>query len=70
MPFARTLAFRHFDVFRGGPDDEGAFVQFSVPVEEGMVVLDALHWIQANEAPTWRCAGTARRRSAAPAAPR
>ena len=52
MPFARTLAFRHFDVFRGGPDDEGAFVQFSVPVEEGMVVLDALHWIQANEAPS------------------
>ena len=59
MPFARTLAFRHFDVFRGGPDDEGAYVQFSVPVEEGMVVLDALHWIQANEAPDlavrWNC---------------
>ena len=31
MPFARTLAFRHFDVFRGGPDEEGAFVEFSVP---------------------------------------
>ncbi len=59
MPFARTLAFRHFDVFRGGPDDEGAFVEYSVPVEEGMVVLDALHWIQANEAPDlavrWNC---------------
>jgi succinate dehydrogenase / fumarate reductase iron-sulfur subunit len=59
MPFARTLAFRHFDVFRGGPDDDGAFVQFSVPVVEGMVVLDALHWIQANEAPDlavrWNC---------------
>src|SRR4026207_2083113 len=59
MPFARTLAFRHFDVFRGGPDEEGAFVEFSVPVEEGMVVLDALHWIQANGAPDlavrWNC---------------
>jgi succinate dehydrogenase / fumarate reductase iron-sulfur subunit len=59
MPFARTIAFRHFDVFRGGPDDEGALVQYSVPFEEGMVVLDALHWIQANEAPDlavrWNC---------------
>ncbi|HEX5579486.1 MAG TPA: succinate dehydrogenase/fumarate reductase iron-sulfur subunit [Candidatus Limnocylindria bacterium] len=59
MPFARTLAFRHFDVFRGGPEDEGSYQQFSVPVEEGMVVLDALHWIQANEAPDlavrWNC---------------
>ncbi len=59
MPFARTFAFRHFDVFRGGPDDEGGFVQYSVPFEEGMVVLDALHWIQAHEAPDlavrWNC---------------
>jgi succinate dehydrogenase / fumarate reductase iron-sulfur subunit len=59
MPFARTISFRHFDVFRGGPDDEGAYVQYSVPVGEGMVVLDALHWIQANAAPDlavrWNC---------------
>src|SRR6266545_296603 len=59
MPFARTFAFRHFDVFRGGPDDEGGFVQYSVPFEEGMVVLDALHWVQAHEAPDlavrWNC---------------
>jgi succinate dehydrogenase / fumarate reductase, iron-sulfur subunit len=59
MPFARTFAFRHFDVFRGGPEDEGAYVKYSVPVEEGMVVLDALHWIQANAAPDlavrWNC---------------
>jgi succinate dehydrogenase / fumarate reductase iron-sulfur subunit len=59
MPFAHTIAFRHFDVFRGGPDEEGAFVQYSVPVGEGMVVLDALHWIQANAAPDlavrWNC---------------
>ena len=29
MPFARTFAFRHFEVFRGGPEDEGAFVEYS-----------------------------------------
>jgi succinate dehydrogenase / fumarate reductase, iron-sulfur subunit len=59
MPFGRTFTFRHFSVYRGGPDDEGEYVQYSVPVEEGMVVLDALHWIQANEAPDlavrWNC---------------
>jgi succinate dehydrogenase / fumarate reductase iron-sulfur subunit len=60
MPALRTIAFfRHFRVFRGGPDDEGEYVEYSVPVEEGMVVLDALHWIQANEAPDlavrWNC---------------
>src|SRR5687767_15592491 len=59
MPFARTFSFRHFEVYRGGPDDEGTFARFSVPVEEGMVVLDALHWIQANAAPDlavrWNC---------------
>src|SRR5918992_6369152 len=51
MPIGRTINFRHFRVFRGGPDDEGEFVEYSVPVQEGMVVLDALHWIQANRAP-------------------
>jgi succinate dehydrogenase / fumarate reductase iron-sulfur subunit len=59
MPTARTLAFRFFEVFRGGPEDEGEYVEYAVPVEEGMVVLDALHWIQANEAPDlavrWNC---------------
>jgi len=59
MSTARTLAFRFVQVFRGGPEDEGEFVEYSVPVEEGMVVLDALHWIQANEAPDlavrWNC---------------
>jgi succinate dehydrogenase / fumarate reductase iron-sulfur subunit len=57
MPF--TMAFRHFQVYRGGPEDEGEYIEYSVPVEEGMVVLDALHWIQANEAPDlavrWNC---------------
>jgi succinate dehydrogenase / fumarate reductase iron-sulfur subunit len=59
MPVGRTYNFRHFSVFRGGPDEEGEYVEFSVPVEEGMVVLDALHWIQAHEAPDlavrWNC---------------
>ena len=49
----------HLSVFRGTPETEGEFVAFDVPVEEGMVVLDALHWIQANEAPDlavrWNC---------------
>ena len=49
----------HLSVFRGTPETEGEFVEFDVPVEEGMVVLDALHWIQAHEAPDlavrWNC---------------
>jgi succinate dehydrogenase / fumarate reductase iron-sulfur subunit len=46
-------------VFRGLPDEPGSFAEFDVPAEEGMVVLDALHWIQANGAPDlavrWNC---------------
>jgi succinate dehydrogenase / fumarate reductase, iron-sulfur subunit len=49
----------HLSVFRGTPTTEGTYAEFDVPVEEGMVVLDALHWIQANEAPDlavrWNC---------------
>ena len=49
----------HLSVFRGTPETEGEFVGYDVPVEEGMVVLDALHWIQANGAPDlavrWNC---------------
>jgi succinate dehydrogenase iron-sulfur subunit len=49
----------HLSVFRGTPDTDGEFVLYDVPVEEGMVVLDALHWIQANAAPDlavrWNC---------------
>jgi succinate dehydrogenase / fumarate reductase iron-sulfur subunit len=56
---ARVHRFRHLRVFRGGPDDEGELVEYTVPVQEGMVVLDALHWIQANSAPDlavrWNC---------------
>jgi succinate dehydrogenase / fumarate reductase iron-sulfur subunit len=46
-------------VFRGSAREEGSFAEFEVPVEEGMVVLDALHWIQAHVAPDlavrWNC---------------
>ena len=45
-------------VFRGGPDG-GRSVDYSVPVAPGMVVLDALHSIQAHQAPDlavrWNC---------------
>ena len=53
------MAEAHLSVFRGTPATPGEFVEFDVPVEDGMVVLDALHWIQAHEAPDlavrWNC---------------
>ena len=49
----------HLSVFRGTPSTTGTFAEFDVPAEEGMVVLDALHWIQGHEAPDlavrWNC---------------
>ena len=46
-------------VFRGEPGSPSHYEAFDVPVEEGMVVLDALHWIQGNGAPDlavrWNC---------------
>jgi succinate dehydrogenase / fumarate reductase, iron-sulfur subunit len=49
----------HLKVFRGEPGGPSRFDAFEVPVEEGMVVLDALHWIQGNGAPDlavrWNC---------------
>jgi succinate dehydrogenase / fumarate reductase iron-sulfur subunit len=49
----------HLRVFRGEPGARTHFDEFEVPVEEGMVVLDALHWIQGNAAPDlavrWNC---------------
>jgi succinate dehydrogenase / fumarate reductase iron-sulfur subunit len=46
-------------IFRGAARETGSFAEFEVPVEEGMVVLDALHWIQAHAAPDlavrWNC---------------
>src|SRR5215468_6017075 len=45
-------------VFRGDQQG-GTAVDYPVPTEEGMVVLDALHWIQAHLAPDlavrWNC---------------
>ena len=45
-------------VFRGGPEG-GEAVEYRVPIAPGMVVLDALHSIQAHQAPDlavrWNC---------------
>src|SRR5678816_1119775 len=47
-----------FRIWRGDPGG-GKFVDFTTPVDEGMVVLDAVHRIQANQAPDlavrWNC---------------
>ncbi len=47
-----------FKVFRGDRDG-GEFVEYKVPLAPGMVVLDALHYIQAHQAPDlavrWNC---------------
>jgi succinate dehydrogenase / fumarate reductase iron-sulfur subunit len=49
----------HVRVFRGEPGGPSRFDEFDVPVGEGMVVLDALHWIQGHAAPDlavrWNC---------------
>ena len=46
-------------VQRGSDTEPTRWVEYRVPTEEGMVVLDALHWIQANVAPDlavrWNC---------------
>lgn len=45
-------------VFRGEKDN-GTFETYKVPIEEGMVVLDAIHYIQQNNDPSlavrWNC---------------
>src|SRR5213595_2799747 len=47
-----------FRIWRGGPAG-GGFKDFTTPVEEGMVVLDAVHRVQAQQAPDlavrWNC---------------
>jgi hypothetical protein len=59
----------HFRVWRG--DDSGGELQdFTVEVNEGEVVLDIIHRLQATQAATSRCGGTARPASADRAAPR
>ena len=48
-----------FRVFRGEPDDEGVptgeMVDYTVEMDEGMVVLDVIHRIQAEHAPELSC---------------
>src|SRR5438132_2044758 len=47
-----------FRIWRGDAEG-GAFQDYMTPVDEGMVVLDAVHRIQANQAPDlavrWNC---------------
>ena len=45
---------RTFVVWRGDKDG-GNFVEYPVEVEEGMVVLDAIHQIQRTSAPDLAC---------------
>ena len=42
-------------VMRGSATEERRFEEFDVPVEEGMVVLDAVHRVQATQDPTLAC---------------
>ena len=53
------MATMKFRVFRGSDTEPWTFEEYDVPFEEGMVVLDGLHWIQANVAPDlavrWNC---------------
>src|SRR5688572_33349106 len=43
-----------FKIWRG-TKDSGAFVSYETEVSEGMVVLDAVHQIQAKDAPDLAC---------------
>ena len=44
-----------FRIWRGGSDGAGAFVDYATEVSEGMVVLDAVHHVQADQAPDLAC---------------
>ncbi|AMY07462.1 Fumarate reductase iron-sulfur subunit [Luteitalea pratensis] len=44
-----------FRLWRGGTHQPGAFVDYATEVSEGMVVLDAVHRIQAEQAPDLAC---------------
>ncbi len=52
-----------FKVWRGDADG-GGLKDFRVEVNDGEVVLDIIHRLQATQRPTSPCAGTARRASA------
>ena len=38
-------------VQRGSDAESAQWIEYRVPTEEGMLVLDALHWVQAHLAP-------------------
>jgi succinate dehydrogenase / fumarate reductase iron-sulfur subunit len=44
-----------FRIWRGGADGTGQFVDYTTTVSEGMVVLDAVHRVQAEQAPDLAC---------------
>src|SRR6187549_4173001 len=44
-----------FRIWRGGSDGTGAFKDYTTEVSEGMVVLDAVHRVQADQAPDLAC---------------
>ncbi|MGH7611524.1 MAG: succinate dehydrogenase/fumarate reductase iron-sulfur subunit [Candidatus Dormibacteria bacterium] len=56
IEYSDGLSARHakFRVWRGG-ERGGDFQPYSVPVVEGMVVLDGIHWIQAHGAADLAC---------------
>src|SRR5215218_1214885 len=59
VPTAQAASSAHLRVFRGEAEGPTRYDDFDVPVEEGMVVLDALHWIQGHASPDlavrWNC---------------
>jgi succinate dehydrogenase / fumarate reductase iron-sulfur subunit len=44
-----------FRIWRGHADEPGRFVDYATTVTEGMVVLDAVHRVQAEQAPDLAC---------------
>ncbi len=53
------MAERTFRIRRGSSDESGEFAEYQTDITEGMVVLDAVHQIQAESAPDlavrWNC---------------
>ena len=49
------MATRTFSIFRGESREDGHFETYSVECDEGMVVLDAVHRIQAESDPELAC---------------
>src|SRR5918996_6578482 len=45
----------HLKLFRGTDANAGEWAEYDVPLDTGMVVLDAVHRVQANQAPDLAC---------------